>query len=243
MSPTKSPAALANIRAITLDLDDTLWPVWPTITQAEEVLHAWLSTHAPATARTFDRRALRHIRETVGQERPDMAHDLGWLRHTSIARALAQCGEDPALADPAFALFIEHRQRVVLYPDVAQALPALASRWPILALTNGNADLARIGLSQHFVATLGARDFGRGKPDPAFFHAACERLGCAPHEVLHVGDDWALDIEGAHAAGLPSVWLHRPGHPARPPAGQTPAAPWFELDSLAALVSTLGAAD
>ena len=41
---------LSRIRAITLDLDDTLWPVWPTIHRAEQVLSDWLMQHAPATA-------------------------------------------------------------------------------------------------------------------------------------------------------------------------------------------------
>ncbi|HNI85823.1 MAG TPA: type VI secretion system ImpA family N-terminal domain-containing protein, partial [Ottowia sp.] len=35
---------LRRIRAITLDLDDTLWPVWPTIARAEDALRAWLHT-------------------------------------------------------------------------------------------------------------------------------------------------------------------------------------------------------
>ena len=34
---------LSRIRAITLDLDDTLWPVWPTIHRAEQVLSDWLA--------------------------------------------------------------------------------------------------------------------------------------------------------------------------------------------------------
>ncbi|GAA0742346.1 HAD family hydrolase [Ideonella azotifigens] len=224
-------------RAITLDLDDTLWPVWPAIEAAEAVLHGWLKANAPATAAAFDTAALRLIREQVGREHPERGHDLSWLRLTSIARALAQCGEDPALAEPAFELFFEHRQKVQLYDDVPAALVRLAARGPVLALTNGNADLQRIGLAGHFAGTLGAREFGVGKPEPAFFHAACERLGCAPHEVLHVGDDWALDIEGAHAAGLASVWLHRPGH--RPKPLRTTATPWRELDSLTALADAL----
>ena len=41
---------LSKIQAITLDLDDTLWPVWPTIQHAEQTLHDWLLVHAPQTA-------------------------------------------------------------------------------------------------------------------------------------------------------------------------------------------------
>jgi putative hydrolase of the HAD superfamily len=39
-----------GIEAITLDLDDTLWPVAPTIAGAEQDLFDWLCAHAPKTA-------------------------------------------------------------------------------------------------------------------------------------------------------------------------------------------------
>ena len=55
--PAAQPTALqldtSRIRAITIDLDDTLWPIWPTITRAERVLLDWLTHHAPATATLF----------------------------------------------------------------------------------------------------------------------------------------------------------------------------------------------
>jgi FMN hydrolase / 5-amino-6-(5-phospho-D-ribitylamino)uracil phosphatase len=226
-----------RIRAITLDLDDTLWPVWPAIQRAEQVVHVWLAEQAPATAAAFDTQALRALREQVGREHPEQGHDFSWLRRRSLALALERSGEDPALAEPAFELFFEQRQRVDLFPEVSAALPALARRYPLLALTNGNADLGRIGLAQHFVGSLSAREHGLGKPHAAFFHAGCAQLGLAPDQVLHVGDDWALDIEGAHAAGLPSVWLRREGHPDKP--AQTLATPWRELTSLDQLVSAL----
>jgi hypothetical protein len=38
------------LRAITLDLDDTLWPVGPTLVVAERVLADCLREHAPRTA-------------------------------------------------------------------------------------------------------------------------------------------------------------------------------------------------
>ena len=52
-----------RIRAISIDLDDTLWPVWPAISRAEQVLLDWLHTHAPATAAALrDVAAARHPR-------------------------------------------------------------------------------------------------------------------------------------------------------------------------------------
>ena len=44
---------LSKIKAIGLDLDDTLWPIWPTIARAEAQLTQWLSDCAPGAAQVF----------------------------------------------------------------------------------------------------------------------------------------------------------------------------------------------
>ena len=88
---------VAKISAITLDLDDTLWPIWPTIERAERVLHQWLSDHAPMTAALFaSPQALREIRNEMAALRPDLHHDLSAMRRESIRMALARAQEDPA---------------------------------------------------------------------------------------------------------------------------------------------------
>src|SRR5205823_5289440 len=48
---------------------------------------------------------------------------------------------------------------------------------------------------------------GVRKPDPAIFDIALERLGMDRKEVVHVGDDPILDVEGARAAGLRVIQL------------------------------------
>jgi FMN phosphatase YigB (HAD superfamily) len=79
----------AHIQAISLDLDDTLWPVWPAIERAEATLLQWLADHAPATqARYPTTLALRAVREQLERERPDLLHDLSTLRRESIRLAL-----------------------------------------------------------------------------------------------------------------------------------------------------------
>ncbi|KAF1045030.1 HAD family hydrolase [Xylophilus sp.] len=202
------------IRGITLDLDDTLWPVWPAITRAEHMLRQWLGEHAPATAALYSSTtALREIREQVGRERQDLRHDLSELRREAIRRALAHAGEDPALAVPAFDVFFAERQRVELFEDVLPALDHLAARFPILALTNGNADVHRIGLGRYFRGTVSARDSGFGKPDARIFQAGAVALGLHASQVLHVGDDASLDALGALQAGMQTAWLNRGEHP------------------------------
>ena len=85
----------------------------------------------------------------------------------------------------------------------------IAARVPVAALSNGNADLERIGLMRHFTFQLGAREHGAAKPEASIFLAACERLGCTPGHVLHVGDHAEMDVAGAARAGLRSCWINR----------------------------------
>ena len=77
-----------TLQALTLDLDDTLWPVWPCIRRAEALLRDWLVQQAPATAAAHDPAAMRAIREAVLRDRPDWQHDLSALRREGLRRAL-----------------------------------------------------------------------------------------------------------------------------------------------------------
>ena len=210
-----SPAStlkLSKIKAIGLDLDDTLWPIWPTIERAELQLQHWLAQHAPQTAVAFADPAQRlALREAVARDQPALRHDMSALRREMIRGGLRQCGEDPSLAEPAFEVFFEHRMRVDLYPDALPALQFLAARFPVVALSNGNADVDRVGIGEHFHASLSAHRFGVGKPDVRIFHAAAAAAGVAPEAVLHVGDDPQLDVLGALNAGMQTVWLNRSG--------------------------------
>jgi FMN hydrolase / 5-amino-6-(5-phospho-D-ribitylamino)uracil phosphatase len=205
---------ISKIKAISLDLDDTLWPIWPVIERAEKALLNWLSDHAPMTAAMFaSPTALREIREYMAdvmlKQRPDIKHDLSAIRRESIRLALHRANEDPLLADAAFEVFFAERNRVNLYRDVLPALTALSARFPLVALSNGNAQLGLVGLQDYFKAAISAKEFGSSKPDPRIFAAAASAVGVQAHEVLHIGDDAALDVVGALNAGMQAVWLNR----------------------------------
>ena len=204
---------VAKIRAISIDLDDTLWPIWPTIERAEKALHDWLAAHAPMASALFaNPAALREIRAEMGNSRPELKHDMSALRRESIRLALYRAGENPLLAQEAFDVFFAERQNVILFDDALPALEFLAGRFPLVALTNGNADLERIGLAPYFRAAISAREFGVGKPDPRIFHAAAGALDLTPEDVLHVGDDATLDALGALNAGMQAAWINRSEH-------------------------------
>ena len=204
---------ITRIKAITLDLDDTLWPIGPTIRRAEEILAAWLTERAPGAASVFaDPQARLAMRAHVVQARPEISHDLSAIRRESIRAALHQAQEDTNLAEQAFEVFFAERMRVELYDDVLPALTMLAARYPLLAVSNGNALVTRVGLGQFFAHSLSASDFGVAKPDPRIFHAAAGMAGLATTEVLHVGDDATMDVLGAMDAGMQAVWINRLEH-------------------------------
>ncbi|MGA8514834.1 MAG: HAD-IA family hydrolase [Burkholderiaceae bacterium] len=227
---------VSKIKAISLDLDDTLWPIWPVIERAEKALLDWLSDNAPMTAAMFSSStALREIREYMAnvmlKQRPEMRHDLSAIRKESIRLALYRAKENPLLAEAAYAAFFAERNRVVLYDDALPALKALSARYPLVAVSNGNAQLDLVGLQSYFKASLSAKAFGASKPDPSIFAAAANTLGVQADEVLHIGDDATLDVLGALGADMQAVWLNREDK-LWPHEGQ---APTVQVQSLSAV--------
>ena len=201
---------IARVKAISIDLDDTLWPIWPTIEKAEKALHQWLQEFAPMTAALFSNpSALREIRDHMSSTRPDLKSDLSALRRESIRLALYRAGESPLLAEQAFEVFFAERQRVTLFDDALPALEFLSVRFPLVSVSNGNSDLEKVGVGAFFRAGISAREFGVGKPDPRIFHAAAGAVDLLPEDLLHVGDDATLDGLGALNAGMQAAWVNR----------------------------------
>jgi FMN phosphatase YigB (HAD superfamily) len=224
------------VHAVTLDLDDTLWPFAPVAKRIEAALRAFLAEHAPITAARYDQAVVMEALADVKAEHGDLSHDLGTLRRLVMARILEADGEDPALAEPAFTIAYKARQEVELYPEATAALDRIAARVPLLALTNGNADLGHTGVERWFSAgCVSAEIVGVAKPNARIFAAAGERLGHAPANVLHAGDHPEHDVAGALDAGMQAVWVHR--HlDGDVPAGAHRAA---DLTALADLVESL----
>jgi FMN hydrolase / 5-amino-6-(5-phospho-D-ribitylamino)uracil phosphatase len=201
------------LRAVSLDLDNTLWDTPPVLARAEAVLRDWLATHGPGIASRFDAMALARLRLAVAAEQPWRAHDLSFLRTEALKRAARAAGYDDAVAERAFAVFLAARNEIVPFDEVPQALERLAAQLPLYALSNGNACVWRVGLGRHFRAAIDAAGAGAAKPDPRIFARLLEVAAVPAGAVLHVGDDAAADVEGARAAGLRSAWMNRSGAP------------------------------
>jgi len=200
-----------QIRLLTLDLDDTVWPCYSAIKKAEDALYAWLKERAPLLAESHGEGSLRLHRKGVAADNPSIAHDLTLVRHTSLSVLLRRFGYGPALADEAMALFLDHRNRVEPYPDVIPALRALKERYLLVSVTNGNSDVSRTPLHGLFHRSLTAADVGAQKPDPALFRRALDWASLTPADALHLGDHPHLDVDAARRIGMAAVWVNRDG--------------------------------
>lgn len=202
---------MRTIKAVLFDLDDTLWPVVPVIMRAETLLFDWLRTHVPGVARRHSIESLREERRLLMEAHPEYALNLEALRRAALRNAFKEADEDLARLEPAMDVFIQARNAVILYDDVLPSLERLKQRVTMGSISNGTADLHAIGLAHYFEVSLAARLFGKAKPNPAIFLAACQALQIAPHEAAYVGDDPVCDVSGAQSAGLHAIWINRSG--------------------------------
>lgn len=110
---------------------------------------------------------------------------------------------------------------VRVLPGVAEALPRLAARWPCHLATNAaDSDepairraLERGGIGRWIGRIYCQRGLGLCKPDPRFWAAIAADLGLPPGGLLMIGDDLAVDVHGALAAGLQAAWYAPEGVP------------------------------
>ena len=201
-----------NIRAICFDLDNTLWDVWPVIMRAEQAMYDFLAARYPKTVANVTVEALREARSQVAHDHPQMAHDFTFLRKQALRNLAAEHNYPDVLVDEAFQVFIDARNDVALYDEVMPALTTLSTRFRLFTASNGNADLAKIGIAHLFERNIAARQVGALKPDPIVFHKVIEGTDLQANEVLYVGDDPIMDVVGSRAAGMHPIWINRDGH-------------------------------
>jgi putative hydrolase of the HAD superfamily len=200
-----------KVRAICFDLDNTLWDVWPVIMRAEQRMYDFLAERYPRVVANLTMEMMRAAREQTAAAHPQMRHDFTFLRKQTLREHAQEFGYAEAMVEEAFEAFIQARNQVDLYPDVVPALEQLRERFRLFTASNGNADIGKIGIGHFFERAINARHVGALKPDPAIFHKVIEGTDLQAHEVVYVGDDPLLDVEGARGAGMHAIWIDREG--------------------------------
>lgn len=202
-----------SIKAITFDLDDTLWAVMPVIQKAERCLYDWLAQHHPAVTERFDFQTMQELRIEMHRAHPDMQHDLTYLRKKALQHLAELSGADSDLVEPAFEVFYQGRNQVEFFEDALPTLQSLQQNYILGSISNGNADIHRVGLSDLMSFQIRAEHVGAAKPKADIYQAALQHLNLDAAELVHVGDDWVNDVVGAAALGITAVWLNRDDKP------------------------------
>jgi len=131
------------------------------------------------------------------------------LRRKIIETLLVDAGYDAGLTDAAFDVFYRARSEVVLYPGTHEVLTALAQRFTLTVITNGNADLALIGLDDRFDSYQRASIDNKPKPHASMFERCMQDYAIPATALAHIGDNPVTDVGGAQAVGARTVWFNQ----------------------------------
>ncbi|MEC4726168.1 HAD-IA family hydrolase [Shewanella sp. D64] len=200
-----------KIGAISFDLDDTLYDNRPIILRAEAELERFMHHAYPLTTQ-FKRVDWFAFKRNLLKGRPELCHDTGLARIVVLTQGLCHLGysieEAEIGARKGLNCFLKHRSDFTVSKPVLALLQALAQKYPLVGITNGNVDAERIGLDSLLDFVLSPGDGLRMKPAPDMFNIAIDRLNISATNLLHVGDSHSSDVMGARLAGCQSVWLN-----------------------------------
>ncbi|CAK0799330.1 unnamed protein product [Prorocentrum cordatum] len=196
---------IGNVGCVVFDLDDTLWNAKEELDACYEAMCVAISETRPEfQASISDQDSFRDEMKTTMSNNPDKKHDFNFVRTETLSRLT-----DAETATIAFDAWLQRRNRPTFFPGALEALQELRDTGiKIGTLTDGNADVSVIGALEAIVDFhVSAVEAGAPKPDRRAF-ALCEaRSGCAPANIVMVGDNIEKDVLGAQSAGWKSIWV------------------------------------
>lgn len=232
---------LSPIRAISFDLDDTLYNNMPIMHKAQRSLNKYIKKRYPIVATVKPNNWLE-IRRDVLQEQPELVNDVGLLRATVLTKVFLFAGMPKDKVSKAvthcYDHFYDKRSDFKVPKSVHKVLKKLAKRVPLAAITNGNVNCKAIGIDKYFTCIVHASTKQLMKPHQAMFDHVSSTLKIPSKNILHVGDDLVNDIKGACDAGYQSAWLavNRPMHMSEEPVSVLPNVQLRKLKQLKKLV-------
>ena len=141
-----------------------------------------------------------------------------YLNRTRFMQPLAHYGiHDTALADHLSEDYVYWSPRIVrLVPGTMELLDYLKPKYHLHLVTNGfqevqHTKLSGSGLEPYFETLTVSEEVGVKKPNPEIFHYALRKANASPAESLMIGDEMAVDIDGARAAGIDQIFYNASG--------------------------------
>ena len=204
---------------IFFDLDRTLWD----FDAAAEV----------AFERIYDKYDLKSLGIPSAHEFHEVYHPLNerlWelyredkitkadLNRTRFLKPLEHYGiHDIELADHLSEDYVYWSPRIVrLVPGTMELLDYLKPKYHLHLITNGfqevqHTKLSGSGLEPYFETLTVSEEVGVKKPNPEIFFYALRKAHATTEESLVIGDEMAVDIDGARAAGIDQAFFNPNG--------------------------------
>lgn len=212
-------AELRGIRALVLDVDDTILDTRRAMLEAGAAAMAavWperVDDHLAMAERYYTDPARWFPRYASG-EVAFAAMRAGRLEEVAAAFSLSLPAQGQTGFETAYAPAFRAAQR--LFPDVDALLDTADDLGlPLVLLTNSSgtvttSKLEVLAIGRRFTAVVTTDTLGFGKPDPRTYLEACRLAGSRPEDSVCIGDNLEWDVVGARAAGLRAVWLNRDG--------------------------------
>lgn len=214
---------LAPFKAISFDLDDTLYSNHPIMQVTGSAMVAYFQKELPKLLENttdiqteYDINFWSPYKNKAIAFNAELTHDVSALRIESYYLGLIDLGiakkQARQAAEKALAHFDFHRSNFSVPNNIHNLLSVLAKKWPLIAISNGNVNTHTIELNQYFSAVYhaGGQSSGkqnRQKPCSDMFDHACNHLNIHPSELLHIGDCGKADILGGILAGCQTAWV------------------------------------
>lgn len=216
---SRVPSPRSKYKHIFFDLDRTLWD----FDAAAEV----------AFERIYEKYNLKSLGIPSAHEFHEVYHPLNerlWelyreekitkddLNRTRFVLPLEHYGiHDTALADQLSEDYVYWSPRIVrLIPGTMELLDYLKPKYHLHLITNGfqevqDTKLSLSGMKPYFETLTVSEEVGVKKPNPKIFHYALRKANATAKESLVIGDEMAVDIDGARTAGIDQIFFNPKG--------------------------------
>lgn len=198
-----------QIKGMTFDVGGTLIEPWPSV------------------GAVYAEVAARHGLKTFSPEQLNARFKAAWKSRKSFeysrqdwAALVDEVFDIPRSNSPSINFFPELYDRFGepnawrIFDDVLPALDALRTHRIRLAVISNWDErlrglLRKLQLDSYFETLTISREVGFPKPSPVIFRHAAAALDLWPDSILHVGDSFELDVQGAKDAGFHALQIHR----------------------------------
>lgn len=220
------------VKAVILDLDDTLYAYGPLDAEARTRVRDYACEQLGITGEQYDEAYLFGRNETKRQ-----LGDVGASHNRMLyyQKALEYLAVNPMplslrLYEAYWGTFLE---KMTLFEGAREFIECLhGHKIKVMICTDLTAHIQHrkieaLGLAQDICCLVTSEEAGREKPSPEVFNLCLKKLGLPPEEVCCIGDSLVKDVEGAKAMGMRAILFQ----PKEPSAQQYEAAAQVILQS------------